>query len=240
MRSIFYIIYIALFFVTSCKKDELEVSSIASLNTVTAVIDGGNVKLNTNERDSAKSYNSKLFIIRSGNSIVRLYPTNDNSIVYFNQSVQTEAYGIYSLFLAGAYPTIETVLVKDNLPPMYSDSTFGIRVINLSPNSSSVDITLAADTKTNLFSEVPYKQLTEFIKLPLPTTIPSGSVSIQVRDHANASLLATYTLPTSVNSLYPGISIALTRFRNLTLVVKGLKGTTSGTNAFGIFPVANY
>jgi hypothetical protein len=221
--------------VTSCKKTEIKSSPIASLNVVTAVINGGNVKLNTNLQDSAKAYNSKSFAIIPGSKIV-LYPTNNPLTPYYNPTHQTSTENgeVYSVFLAGQAPTFESVFVKENLPERYADSTIGVRIINLSPNSTPINVTLASANTINVFSDVSYKQISDFAKFPLRTVIPTGSATFQIRDAAG-TLLATYTIPTSVNSLYPGITIALQRFKNITLVIKGLMGTT-GSDGFGVFP----
>lgn len=224
----------------ACKKDTLITSQIASLNVTAAVLNGGDVKLNTNEKDSAKAYNAKLFTIKSGESKVRLFPTNSPSDVYFDGTISTAAGDIYSVFLTGQLPNIDNILIKENIPAPYTDSVVGVRVINLSPNSTPFNITLQSASTVNVFSSVSYKQLTDFEPIAVKTIIPSGSVSFQVRNGANNALLATYTLPTSINSTYPGISIAKSRFNNITLVIKGLQGTSSGANALGVFPVANY
>jgi hypothetical protein len=89
-----------------------------------------------------------------------------------------------------------------------------------------------------LFSNIAYKQISDFVKLPLKTSVTAGSVSFQVRSAVNPStVMTTYTLPNNANSEYPGISINLQRFKNITIVVKGVQGTTSGADRFGVFPV---
>lgn len=230
---------IAVVFNVSCKKSEIQSNHTATLVVTNSVIAGGNVKLNTNDRDSARLYNAKTFGITAGSSLIKLYPTNNPNTPYFNSSLQTQNGGIYSLFLSGQSPTFDAFFIRDNIPLYYTDSSLGIRVVNLSPNSTPLNITLASASTTNIFSGIAYKQLANFIKLPLRNPVPVGTVSFQVRDAAN-TLLSTYTLPATANSAYPGISILNSRNRNITLVIKGLQGTTTGNDAFGIFPVANY
>lgn len=226
--------------IVSCKKGKIESKPAAAINVVASVISGGNVKLNTNARDSAKAYNAKAFVVVPGTTIL-LYPTTGSTTPYFDSNPDTENGGIYSIFLTGQSPTFESIFVKETALDRYTDSSLGIRVINLSPNSVPMHITLASDVNTNIFSGIAYKQLTEFVKLPLKTTIPTGSVTFQVRSSVDNSILTSYTLPTSVNSTYPNISITASRDRKLTLVIKGLQGTTgSNPDAFGIFPVALY
>lgn len=235
---------LALLFITvlgfsSCKKDELKTYSIASLNVTTAVISGGNVKLNTNERDSAKAYNAKLFTINAGNSAIKLFPTRSPDTLYFNGTQVTADRDIYSIFLFGQAPTFENILVKESIPAPYPDSSIGVRVINLSPNSTPVNITLASDNTTNIVTSLAYKQITGFLKLPVLGSTTASQATFQARD-AVGTLLASYAIPlNNAVSTYPGISVRLSRFKNITLVIKGLQGTT-GSDGFGIFPVANY
>jgi hypothetical protein len=237
-RPFIFALLIVIFF-ESCKKNKISIAPLASLNVVATVVGGDNVKLNNNSVDSAKAYNSNIFGIVAGSSNVLIYPTSSLGKPYYNGVIESENGDNYSLFLSGYPNNVDAILVKENIPEYYSDSMIGIRVVNLSPTSSSLNISLASATNTNVFSNVVYKQVTDFIKFSLPTVIPSGSVSFQIRDAAN-TLLSTYTLPTAVTSNYPGISVQLSRFRNITLVIRGLQGVSTGSDAFGVFPVANY
>ncbi|MBB5440239.1 hypothetical protein HDC92_003939 [Pedobacter sp. AK017] len=234
MKSFNLIIGLAIM-ASSCKKTETKSEPLASLNVITAVIGGGNVKLNTNERDSVKAHNWKTFGIVPGKEIW-LYKTGNPVVSYYKETPATENGGVYSIFLAGQGSTFEPIFMKENLPAFYKDSIFGVRIVNLSPNSTPVNVTLASAAGTNVFTSVAYKQVTGITTFPLRTVIPAGTVSFQIRNEAGV-LLATYTLPTSANSNYPGISIALQRFKNMNIVVKGLMGTTTGPDAFGVFPV---
>ncbi|MBB5438002.1 hypothetical protein HDC92_001677 [Pedobacter sp. AK017] len=219
----------------SCKKSEVKAEPLASLNVIAAVIGGGNVKLNTNVRDSAKAYNAKVFGIVPGKEI-KLYRVSNPTVNYYKETPVTENGGLYSVFLAGQGSAFEPIFKKESIPAFYKDSIIGVRIVNLSPNSTALNVTRASATSTNAFAGVTYKQITDFVTFPLKTVIPTGSVSFQIRNAAG-TLLATYTLPTSANSNYPGISIALQRFKNISIVIKGLMGTTTGPDAFGVFPV---
>ncbi|HEX2629034.1 MAG TPA: RagB/SusD family nutrient uptake outer membrane protein [Chitinophagaceae bacterium] len=147
----------------------------------------------------------------------------------------------YSLFLAGQSPAYETLLIKDAIPgSTYPDSSINIRFVNLWPNSPVVNITLAATTTVNEVTNLSYKQITEFKKYSLPSVIPAGTVSFQVRDASTNAILVTYTLPASGGAPNPNVSITASRFKSITLVIKGLAGTTTGTNAYSILPVTNY
>ncbi|MBO9565866.1 MAG: DUF4397 domain-containing protein, partial [Niastella sp.] len=169
-----------------------------------------------------------------------LYTTTSPIQAYFDGELQTEQYKLYSFFVFGLSPNFDTLLVQDNLPNPYRDSVLGIRLINLSPNSNPLSLTIASDTKVNIFSGIVYKRLTDFVTIPLPGNVTTNAVTFQVRDAITNNVLTTYTLPLTPNSTYLNIGINKSRFMNLTLVVRGLQGTTSGSSAIGLFPVANY
>jgi hypothetical protein len=236
-RIILLILPIAVFSFHSCKKENNESNPIASLNVINAVVGGGNVKLNSLALDSAKSYNSKTFAIVPGEDL-KIFPTNSLLTPYYqNTKPQTEHGKMYSVFLCGQLPNVEAIFRDEQIPSPYRDSIFGVRIINLSPNSAAMNVTLASATNSNVFSNVAFKQITEIVTFPLPTVINANSVTFQIRD-VGGVLLASYQLPVSANSLYPGISRNLQRFKNINLVIKGLQGTTTGPDAFGIFPTA--
>lgn len=232
-RYLFLFLSILLF--ASCKKDTPKFSPLASLNVADAVIGGGNVKLNTNTRDSATINSYKLFQLNAGNNIgIRLYPTNNLVTSYYNQSQEIVNGGIYSLFLTGTSAMPEAVFVKDEIPPFSQDSIIRVRVINCSPNSTAISVSLASAPATNIFSDLTYKNLTVFNTLPLKTTVPAGTNSFQIKN-SGGTVLATYTLPATGI-----ISVTSSRFKCITLVIKGLIGTTTGANAFGVYAMSNY
>ena len=231
----YLLLFYSLLALASCKKDGPKFSPLASLNVADAVVGGGNVKMNTNVRDSATVNSYKLFQLNAGNSTgIRLYPTNNSSASYYNQMQEIVNGGIYSLFLTGTAASPESVFVKDEIPPFSQDSIIRVRVINCSPNATPMNVTLASAPAINVFSNLAYKSLSAFTTLPLKTIVPTGSNVFQVRDLSGA-VLATYTLPTS-----GVISVASSRFKCITLVIKGLIGTTTGTSAFGVYAMSNY
>lgn len=222
-----------------CKKEEGELQPVASIRSINALIDGGTVKLNTNERDSVRMYNSRVFGLALVNqeATIQILPTAAPGKSYYNNKISMEDGDIYSLFLFGWPANVESLLIKEQVPGFYVDSVIGIRVAHCAPGGLPVNITLKKDPTVPLFQQVNYKTVTDIVKVPLPRVVPVGGAIFEVRDAANNKILATYSLPTaSASSTYPGISVTLQRFKNLTLVIKGSRDTLSGPNAFGVFP----
>lgn len=218
----------------ACKKDGPTFTPIASLNVANAVIGGRNIKLNSNVRDSGTLYGYKLFQVLAGETPITLYPTNNPASPYYQETHAIVNGGIYSLFLAGNASAPEGIFTKDDIPPYSQDSIIRIRVVNCSVNSAPLNVTLASSPNANLFTNVAYKTVTTFSQIELKTRVTVGGNVFQVRN-SSGTLLTSYTLPaTGV------VSIASSRFKNITLVVKGLSGATSGSDAFGIYAMANY
>jgi hypothetical protein len=218
----------------SCKKDGPTFTPLASLNVANAVAGGRNVKLNTNVRDSATLYGYKLFQVLTGETAIKVYPTNNPGAPYYQQTNSIVNGGIYSLFLTGTAASPEGIFVKDEIPAFSQDSIIRVRVVNCSVGSAPLSVTLGSAPTVSLFSNINYKTVSAFNTIDLKTRIATGGNVFQLRNGAGA-ILATYTLPATGT-----ISVASSRFKNITLVVKGLFGTTTGTDAFGIYAMANY
>lgn len=226
--------------IISCKKNMPSYHSVVSLRVVNALINGNTLKLNTNERDSVLMNNAKWFALAvvDNESTVRIWPTLGSDKPYYNNKFSTKDGDMYSLYLYGQAGSPESHLIKEQIPAPYADSAVGIRVAHLSPGTGAVNINLKADTTHSIISGVSFKEISDITKIPLPTVIGAGSASFEIRSVVDNTILATYTLPNSVNSQYPGISVPLQRFKNITLVLKGSRDTLSGPNAFGVFPAA--
>src|SRR4051812_28317470 len=95
------LILLSLSLFTACKKDQIELTPLASLNVTNAVVNGKNLKLGSNKQDSAVNMNFKQFGLLAGSSNVYLWPTGDSAHPYFNRTLPTGNGDVYSLFLAG-------------------------------------------------------------------------------------------------------------------------------------------
>jgi hypothetical protein len=205
-----------------CKKDEVKLTPLASLNVSNFVVGGKTVRLGSNKSDSAVNMNFKQFGLIAGNSSVYLWPTGDSAHPYYNKTVSTNNGDVYSLFLAGNAATqIDTILVKENIP-YRTDSTAGIRFINLSPNSSPLNIVRKKTPTVNEVTGLSYKQMTSFMSYP---GLYNSADTFLVRDAAGTQL-AQFNFTTATQP----------RFANVTLVIRGLVGSSP---AIGVTRVNN-
>lgn len=252
MKSIIFQLCMVAMLFSACKKAE-KPASYASINVVNAAIGSGTVKVNYHGKPVVwAAYTGTIGAINYANShILTVFNLNNDfpfTIVsvldtlkpVFNQILPME--GMYTLFTTGQAPAAyDAVFVKEeHIPYNLPESEIGVRFINLSPNSPPVNITLASVPTVNLTAGLTYKKLTEFKQYPLPTVVPPGSMTFEVRDAVSNVVLTSYTIPATAAQPNPAISTSLSRYKSITLVVKGLAGTTTGVNAYGLFPVPHY
>lgn len=198
---------IAVSIFSSCKKDEVKTVPVASLTLVNAVFGGTSAKFGS--RDFACPSNFAFpYALNAGSNDLYVWPSNDSLHPYYTYSKLTVAdREVYSLFLCGTPTTPEGILLKENIP-YHTDSTLGIRFINLAANKPSINITLSATPTVNEVSNLSYKQYTEFKSY---AGLYNSSYSFQVRDANNPSTVLT-TFSYSISNL--------PRFANVTLVIR--------------------
>lgn len=199
--------------ISSCKKGEVETAKITSLTVGNFVAGGVAVKLGSNATSIANNNaNGTQMALIAGTNDLYVWPVGDSMHPYFTfpkfASADRE---VYSLFLCGDTLAPVGIVIKENIP-CHTDSTAGIRFINLSPNSTPLSITLSTTPEVNEVAELAYKNYTEFKTYP---GLAASTYTFQVRDAstiAPASPLATFTLSAA----------QVPRFANITLVIRGL------------------
>lgn len=219
---------------SACKKSTEEGAALSSITVVNAVVNGKVARINSSLRDSVAVNNYKFFTLLSGAQVqIKAHPTATPNAPYFSQTADLLPNGLYSLFLMGAATAPEGVFVKDNIPAFATDSVINIRVVNCSYTSTPIDVNLSSEPTVKQFSNIAYKSVSDFKAIPYKTKRITGDNVFQIKD-ASGNLLASYTLP-----LTGTISVDKARFKNITLVFKGMTGGT-GANALGVFVMPHY
>ena len=138
-----------------------------------------------------------------------------------------------SLFVAGTPAVPDTLFIKDT-PAHFpiTDSSMGIRFVNLSGAKTAVSINLQGQPPGSEAAGLLYKNVTAFRTYK---AIPSVQQYVfEVRDAATGQLLASNT----INN--PGVTAAVNqwRYHNFTLVYSGVPGAPGNLPA--AFIVKNY
>lgn len=233
MKSFKYILtsllLASLFF--SCKKDNV-LTDLASVNIINATVNVTSARVNYQGlsvfysalNDKVSFGANKVYTIPANTlRLIDIVSATDSTISLYHRKIKLAPGNIYSLYLAGQSTAVDTLFLKDNIP-YRTDSTAGVRFMNLSYNSTPVNVTLSTTTTVNEFNNIAYKGITDFKTYPALKT--NTSYVFQIRDGVSNNLLTSYTLTTP-------------RFFNCTLVLKGIVGGT-GTNALGVMRVNNY
>jgi len=234
MKQKISFIAVMMIILMGCKRNEIEALPLATVSVLNAVNDGKVARLNTNLRDSCLNMAFKHFSIVAGNSSpIKLYSSGAPSMTYFEQRPDTKAGDIYSLFLTGSHSAPESVLIKEAIPPYPVADVINLRLVNLSPNSPAVSLTIVSPTSSNLFNNISYKQVSEFTTVQIPVATPEIEYVFQIKNEVG-TILGTYTLPVAGT-----VSVTSSRHRNITLAVKGMVGGT-GASTFGIIALPHY
>lgn len=247
MKKLLIILFAGLLF-HACKKNESRVPALSSLTVVNAAVDAVAAKVYAADKkinwsaiaagDAVNFANSKHFGVFTGNRNLVAAISADTTKTLFSGTSDFKPAGFNTLFLCGQTGSYEGVFMADDQLPNYSNEVVGIRFINLSPNCPAVNVVLASTPTANEAVGLAYKQKSEF------KTYATGdlktAITFQVKNAATGALLATYSLSGTAVSPYTTVTLAQARYNNITLVIKGLAGTTTGTNTFGVFPVPHY
>ena len=206
---------------TSCEKDNVKLTPLSSLTITNAVNSGQPVRLGSSGT-IVNNNSSGQFGLVAGDNKLYVWPTTDSAHPYYNQPISTGNGEIFSLFLSGDTTAVDAVVVKDNIP-YHTDSTFGVRFINLSSGSSPVKVTLSSSPTASEFGNVAYKQISDFKSFP--ALAANTDFTFEVRIPETDSVLTT----TSLNGS------GIPKFKNITLVYRG-----PAEGPVGITRVNNY
>lgn len=239
--------------VLSCSKSKALPGS-ASLTIVNAAAGSQYMVTNFSGTDSLTWYAAARLLVYndtsnynqfngySGKQPLAVYRYNDtlpHSVPFFSGILNLPVGSIQTLFLAGTLTNPDTLLTTDH-PPYHpaSDSSVGIRFVNLSPGSNPVSVNIQGNSNGSEVTSLAYKGVTVFKNYPAGAAVIG--YTFEFRDISTGVLLGTSNI-TAVSSI-PGGAIGLNRmlYRNYTFVLDGLPGVTTGPTAQTVFRTNNF
>jgi hypothetical protein len=227
------IIMVAQISLMGCKKDLRYSPSPASLTIFNGLNDMQPMYVSFG--DTAVPFYSYENFIQYGSSFqysvsdattpIRLTSAEDTLQPWIQGKMSLEAGGIYSLYVAGKDgKQIDTLLSKDVLPS-YSDSTAGVRFINLMESKREVTINLEGNSPDQPeFGSIGFKQSTAFKGYSARTGILS--YNFEIHDKQSGEMITTF-------------SWSLKIFRNTTIVILG-QDDPSGALTANAFQVNHF
>jgi len=257
IKVMIFVLYIQLLH-ESCTKETTAVrpQPVSSITVVNAVVGSSPIMVDFNGNSTVSSYYSASqkigyssfyeFSVASGTVPFSAFQLSDTLTPIFkvgdkNNGIVLDPAGIYSLFLCGQLESglpIDTLFTADKLPyHPPTDSSIGIRFVNLSPGSNPISVNIQGQPNGSEIPNLPYKGITSFKNYSAGYAV--SKYIFELRDVNSGLILGKYTM-NGINNGAINTSNNLYRFRNFTIVLKGLSGVTSGSAAQGIFLVNNY
>ena len=176
--------------------------------------------------------NDTIYVVQQNSDTMDIGP-KDAGLMFYN-ILDLKAGGIYSLFLTGADTSSpDYLLTTDSLPYQSpTDSTVGIRFVNLSAGSNPISINLEGSPNGSAVGNLAYKNITSFKNYVSNSTVTNSGYLFVIRDVASGDSLTSYLVPgigtgNGVGLMDPTNSNPLV-FRNVTIAVYGSEnGTTT-------------
>lgn len=234
---------ILLLLITACRKNDIDPEGAASLTIVNSVKGTTSLVTNFSGANSLPNYyiNAKQLVYNSfdpsyqfgaykGKQKIALYNYPDTLLKdkpLLQLELDLPAGSIHSLFVTGTIAMPDTLFMEDH-PPHHpvSDSTTGIRFINLVPGSPGVSVNLAGQVNGSETSLLRYKQVSAFKSYAATSNV--YSYTFEFRDAATGVLLASYTAEDINNdSSDENNPVNKWRFRNCTLALVSAADDTS-------------
>lgn len=217
---------------SACKKDKTEANNVANLNVFNGIIQKNvQLKINGNINNSgANSGNSRqntiffgsntFYYAEAKNTPISILDRTDSSNL-LSQNYDLKKGGIYTLLLAGIAPNVETALIDDSGIPMINlsktpldvDSVIHVRFINLVPDVSNINVRIQGTTN-NEVTGLAYKGASPWRAYPAKST--------------NANPVFEFVKNDTVLRTQPVFIHAISRFKNVALVLRGMKTPGAG------------
>lgn len=196
---------LAAIIIASCKKEKIETTPLASISITNTVVGGTTAKFGS-RATTISNNNFTQFSLVAGSNDLYIYPSGDSLNPYYNEAKFIANEGeVYSLFLTGVPGAIEAIKIKEAIP-YRTDSTGGIRFINLANNNGALNINIKKTPITHEVTGLAYKQYTEFKNY---AGLYNSADTFQIRK-ADGTLLTSFNFTTATQP----------RFANVTLVIR--------------------
>ncbi len=228
------------FIAMACHKSSTVAVSPASLNIINAIPTSQPIipVLGTTEtiqyfgNAQMVSYgNAQLYSPLSGADSLYIVQITDTLEInpkfeMFSGTLNLAPGGIYSFFLAGDTSAVDTLIVQDHILA-YTDSSAGVRFVNLSPGSGPMSINLQGNpsTQTEFPSTPAYKQITSFKAYSASSSAP-GSYTFVIHDQVSGDSVV--------------YSWSYSLYKNNTVVIAGSENPSSIDYPINVFQVNNF
>jgi hypothetical protein len=175
-----------------------------------------------------------IYVVQQNSDTASLGPKAKGLMFY--DILQLKIGGIYSLFLTGSDTSSPDYLFTIDSLPYHgpTDSTVGIRFVNLSTDSNPISVNLEGDPNGSEVGSLTYKGITVFKDYLSNATASANGYLFVFRDALTGDSLTSFPLM-DYNSPIPGLTDPNTynqiTFKNVTLAFFGSTNPTSNQPA---------
>ena len=136
--------------------------------------------------------------VKPGDYSIQVFPAGQKTTPVLNAKLTIPPQSSLTVAAIGKLPDIRLLPIMEVYMPMVDKRGSYVRFAHLSPNAPAVDITLSDGTK--LFSDVRYKQYTDYI------SVPPGNYTLQVKPAGSNAVVLTVPnvklLPGTIYTVY--------------------------------------
>nr|WP_157247201.1 hypothetical protein [Pedobacter panaciterrae] len=197
---------------TSCKKQDIKTTPLASIQISNAVVGGTTLQFGSNVATVANNA-STAYGILTGSQVLKLSSIVVPNTVYYNDTKDFVNGGVYSLFLTGTPAAVESMFLKEENIPSHTADVFGARVINLVKSGVSISVNVKGSTSGSFVGNLAYKSISDF--KDVSSLAAEGDKVFEFRNTATGDLITSFTVP----------GYDMPRFKNITLLFIGAVGT---------------
>ena len=263
-RRIFGLITLLSSLAVSCEKTTSApaITGVASLTVVNAIPNSTNLVPVIGSTQALAWFASAQYIPFSGFFQYSVGPGSD-TVYVVQQNADTLEIGakvnadmfygilslsknqIYSLYLCGKDTSSPDYLFTVDTLPYHSpsDSTVGIRFVNLSAGSNPVSINLEGSQNGSEVSSLSYKSITRFKSYNSNSLLTSGADTFVIRDAITGDSLTSFTIYGMSAGSGEGLADPITGnpivFKNGTLAIIGQPGPNAAVSMIATW-VADY
>jgi hypothetical protein len=187
--------------------------------------------------------NDTVYVVQGNGDTLNVGPKTAG-LMYYNV-LKLKIGSIYSLFLCGADTgSPDYVFITDTLPyhgP--TDSTVGIRFVNLSAGSNPISVNLEGSGNGSEVKNLSYKAITGFKDYICNSSLTNGGYLFVVRDGVSGDSLTSFNLAGIGSGNGVGLSDPNNGnplvFKNVTIAIYGSEGIAS-SNPLSMMLIDNY
>ena len=239
MRKIHFMLFSIVMFslvIGSCKKElTSKVSGTAALTIVDGLVGPGYFFTNFNGDKSNGEYYSQMGSVDYGHpnyynsyygqqklGLYQLPDTNANSKPVLGLTLNLPVNTIHTLFVMGTPQTPDYLFTTDQLPyHAPSDSTMGLRFVNISQGTTSVTVNVAGQPNGSEITDLAYKGVTAFKNYNAGSAV--SSYTFEFREKTSGTLLGSCVVD-GVNNDGSASAPNIRRYRNYTITLLGAPG----------------